>query len=116
MLGKRLIHDKWMLFLVLIVTLLVAFSLLSVLLRIDTSQQITIVRYKTSLGLSGFDRGPSSDLYSFAFMALIAGVSSILIARKVYYLRRSAALLSLSLAIIVLFFNIIVSGALLNLQ
>ncbi len=116
MVGKRLLHDKLILFLVLVVGLLTVFSVLSVFLRVDAAQQITIIRYKPSLGLAGFERGSSDRLYEFGLFAAIVAVSAVIVTRKVYYLRRTAAILVLGLSAVVLVMNIVVSGALLNLQ
>ena len=113
---KRLLHDKFVILLMLVCILLMLFSVFLVLLRVDTGQPIAIVRYKTSLGVAGFERGASTQLYSFVYMALISGVGGVVLARRIYRLRRTLAVTLLSLTVVVLIFNIIVSNALLNLQ
>ncbi len=113
---KRLLHDKWVILLMLITALLMLFCVLFVLLRVETTQQVAILRYKTNLGPAGFDRGPASKLYAHMYLALISGVGSIVLARRVYKLRRSLSILLLMLANIVLLFNLVVANALLNLQ
>lgn len=91
-------------------------NVISVVFRIDTSQSVAITRYQVALGLAGFERGSPSELYSFALAALVIAVSAILLSARLYWLRRSVSIIILSLAIVALLFNLIVSSAILNLQ
>jgi hypothetical protein len=116
MFTKKYFQDRTMLFLNFIVLLGAAVNIVATVLRIDTTQSVSIIRYQVSLGLAGFQRASVIQLYSFAIMALIVAVTAILVSAKVYHRRRALSTLVLSLAIIALFFNLIVSGAILNLQ
>jgi hypothetical protein len=111
---KKYFQDRPVLFLNLIVVLGALINVISVVLRIDTSQTVAITRYQASLGL--FERGSTTELYSFAIAAVVIAVAAILLSARLYWLRRSLSLVVLLLAIITLLFNLIVSGAILNLQ
>lgn len=91
-------------------------NIISVVLRIDTSQTVAITRYQVALGLAGFERGSPAELYSFALAAIIIAVVTILLSARVYWLRRPISIVVLALGVVALFFNLIVSGAILNLQ
>lgn len=114
--SKKYFQDRPILFLNLIIILGTLINIISVILQIDTSKTVVITRYLVALGIGGFDRGSASELYSFAIAALIIAVSSILISARIYWKRRELSIVILSLAIVALLFNLIVSGAILNLQ
>lgn len=116
MFTKKYLQDRPILFLNLVVILGAIINVLAIVLRIDTSKSVAIIRYRTSLDLAGFDRSSVSDLYSFAIAALLFAVLAVVLSAKMYSQRRMLSLLLLSLTIIALVFNLIVSGAILNLQ
>ena len=114
--SKKYFQDRPILFLNLVVILGAISNVIAVVLRIDTSQQVTTIRYQLALGLGGFTRGEPTELYSFALVAIIIAVAAILFSARLYWMRRSLSIVVLCLAIIALLFNLIVSGAILNLQ
>lgn len=114
--SKKYFQDRPILFLNLVVVLVALINIISVVLRIDTSQTVAITRYQVALGLAGFERGSPAELYSFAVAAIIIALSAIVLSARIYDLRRTVSLVVLSLAIVALFLNLIVSGAILNLQ
>lgn len=116
MFTKKYFQDRPVLFLNLIVVLGVFITVIATTLRIDTSKTVSIFRYQTSLGLAGFQHSGVSELYSFAIAAVVIAVVAIIVSARLYIQRRSLSLLILSLTIVALLFNLIVSGAILNLQ
>lgn len=114
--SKKYFQDRPILFLNLLVVLGALINIITVVLRIDTSQTVAITRYQVALGLAGFERGSPAELYSFALAAVVIAITAILLSARVYWLRRSISIVVLALAIIALFFNLVVSGAILNLQ
>lgn len=116
MFSKKYFQDRAILFLNLIIFLGALINIVATILRINTSQSVAIIRYQTSLGLAGFQRADVLQLYSFSVAALLIAALAILVSAKVYKRRRSLSLLVLTLAIVALFFNLLVSGAILNLQ
>jgi hypothetical protein len=116
MFTKKYFQDRPILFLNLIILLGAVINMLAVLLRVNTGQSIAIIRYQTSLGLAGFERADAYQLYSFAVMAVLLSIVAVILSARVYKLRRYLSIMILSLTIIALLFNLIVSGAILNLQ
>jgi len=116
MFSKKYFQDRSILFLNLVVILGAIINVIAVTLRINTSQSIAIIRYQVALGLAGFQRASVVQLYSFAIAALLMAAVAVLLSARLYKQRRSLSLLILWLTIIALVFNLIVSGAILNLQ
>ena len=116
MFSKKYFQDRPILFLNLVVVLGAIINSIAIALRIDSSQTVTIIRYQVALGLSGFQRGSVAQLYGFILLAVLISVFAILFSAKIYKQRRSLSILILSLTIVALLFNLIVSGAILNLQ
>ncbi len=114
--SKKYFQDRPILFLNLIVSLGALFNVISVILRLDTSQTIAITRYQLALGLAGFERGSTTELYGFAVFAVVIAVAAIFISARVYFIKRPLSIVILSLTIVALLFNLIVSSAILNLQ
>ena len=116
MFTKKYFQDRPVLFLNLLVVLGALITVIATTLRIDTSKTAAIFRYQTALGLAGFQRADVTELYSFAIAAIVIAAVAIFVSARLYKQRRSLSLLVLSLTIIALLFNLIVSGAILNLQ
>jgi H+/Cl- antiporter ClcA len=116
MFPKKYFQDRTLLFLNLIVVLLALINIIAAVLRINTSQSIAIIRYQVALGLAGYQRASVWQLYSFALAAVLMGVVAVFLSARIYKERRVLSILVLSLTIIALIFNLIVAGAILNLQ
>jgi hypothetical protein len=116
MFTKKYFQDRPILFLNLIVILGALINIISTTLRIDASQNIVILRYQVALGLAGFQRGSVVQLYSFAVAALLMAIIAVFLSARLYNQRRALSILILSLTIIALFFNLVVSDAILKLQ
>lgn len=115
---KRFFHDQLILLLMLIMALLTIFNVLSVFLRIDTQQSIATVRYQMEEqgAIPTFFDGSPTALYNFAAAAIVFTILNTIIALRIYDKKRAYAVVVFGLTIIVLLFNIVVSGAILNLQ
>jgi len=116
MFTKKYFQDRPILFLNLVVVLGALINIIAVLLRVDTSRDVSIVRYQAALGLSGYPKGSMTELYSFAVFAALIAIFAIFLSVRLYPQKRSLSILILCLTIITLLFNLIVSGAILNLQ
>lgn len=116
MFNKKYFQDRPILFLNLIVILGAIINIFAIALRIDTTQTVTIIRYQVALGLSGFQRANTLQLYGFIFLAILISIFAVFFSAKIYQQRRSLSLMVLSLTIIALLFNLIISNAVLNLQ
>ncbi|MEM6998134.1 MAG: hypothetical protein AAF413_04450 [Patescibacteria group bacterium] len=115
-LSSKYFKDKVILLLGLILGLLTMFSVISVMLRADGSQSSTILRYWTIQGAAEFEKQSPTELYSFAIFAVLALIIGVYVSYKVYEIYRPASITTLLLAQFLMFSNIIVSGAILNLQ
>ena len=116
MFTKKYFQDRPILFLNLVVVLGALINVIATTLRIDTSRQVSIIRYQAALGLSGYPKGGLIELYGFAAFAVLVAVVAVLLSARLYKQQRSLSLLILWLTIVLLLFNLIVSGAILNLQ
>lgn len=116
MFTKKYFQDRPILFLNLVVILGALINIITVSLRVDTSQTVTTIRYIIALDLAGFKQGTATQLYGFAAIAAIMAIVAIILSVRLYSQRRSLSLLVLSLTVVALLFNLIVSGAILNLQ
>jgi len=116
MFSKKYFQDRLILFLHIAVVATALLSVVASLLRIDTTKSVTIVRYEVIKGLAGYSRADTLELYSFAIAAILIPAISIFIAAKVYSMQRALSVVVLLLALIVLFFLFVVSGAIYNLQ
>ncbi len=116
MFSSKFFKDKSILLSTLVLGLLALFNVISVVLRADTSQSSTILRYWTLQGAPDFEKQGPEQLYSFALFAVIAFVIALVISYKLYDVYKPAAYTLLILTKLAIFLNIIVSGAILNLQ
>jgi hypothetical protein len=116
MFSKKYFQDRPILFLNLILTLGMIINVIAVALRVNTGQTVTIIRYQVNLGLAGFQRANTYQLYGFIIAAVIITAVAIFLSARLYKIKRSLSILILVLSIILLLFNLIVSGAILNLQ
>lgn len=116
MFEKKYFQDRPILFLNLVVILGALINIIAPLAWIDTSQSVATVRYIAALDIAGYIQGGATELYGFAVFSAIISVVAILVSARLYSQKRALSLLILSLTIIVLLFNLIISGAILNLQ
>lgn len=114
---KKYFHDRLVLVLLSASVFLAVLSSVLIFLRLDSSRTDGyIVQYRANLGVSAFKTGSSSDLYAFiAFAAIILVVHTIM-SIKVYSEHRSLAVTILSMGVLLLTINMIVSNALLVLR
>lgn len=116
MFTKKYFQDRPILFLNLLIIFGALINVIAVALRINTSQPVTIIRYQVNLGLAGFERASNYQLYGFVALAILISLVAIFLSARLYTIRRSLSILLLVLTIVALVFNLIVSGAILNLQ
>jgi len=116
-LPKKFLHDRTVLFLVTLITLILVIGVSVVLLRFDASKNpTTTVAYRPSIVGSQYQSGKPIDIYSMAvYMVVTAGVGIFLSAR-IYIVRHALAIFMLSSTALLLIFAIRVSWSLINLQ
>ena len=113
---KSYIHDKVTVFFNLVVILLGVFNSLLVVLRVDTTQSVAIIRNNTTLGLAGFERASSAALYQFLLIALLITIGNTIVSIRVHTIKRGLSLMVLGLTIVALVFLIVISTAILGLH
>lgn len=92
------------------------FSVLVVLFRIDTSQSVAIIRWQSQLGLAGFERAASTQLYSFVVASILFATTAVFLSARLFHIKRYLSVVCLSLTVLTLLLNIIVSFSILSLQ
>lgn len=111
---KHFFHDRAILVLLAVNTLLVLFVVLFILLKIDPAESTThIVQYRSNLGIARFKPGPTSEFRTFALFALIEYGFGLLLSVRLYVHRRHLSLTILSLTTFLLVLCAVVSNALL---
>ena len=113
---KSYINDKIVVFFNLLVILVGVFATLLVLLRVDTTQAVAIIRNNTTLGLAGFEKSSASSLYQFMIIAIMIMVGNTVISMRVHAIKRGASLLVLGLSLIAEVFLVVISAAILGLH
>jgi hypothetical protein len=108
---KSYYHDKSILSLLAVNAGLFLLSISNVLLNVDTEASDTsIISYRSSRGIQL--SGPTSDLYQFAFFAIIVTVFAVVLSMKLYSHRRHLAISILGLNVITLLLCLVVFNAL----
>lgn len=111
---KHFFHDRTVLILLGVNTLLVLFVVLFILLKIDPAQGSThIVQYRSNLGISRFKSGSITEFRTFALFAVIQYTFSWLLSIKLYVHRRHLSLAILGLTTFLLILSGVVCNALL---
>ena len=114
---KKFFHDHIVLLLLSINAFLALTVVALVLLRLGSSQSTGyIVQYRPSLGISTFQSGSVSGLFSFIGFSLLALVTHAFLSLRAYHVRRQLSLAILRLGVLLQVLTLIVSNALLALR
>lgn len=110
---KKYFHDKSVLALLGVNAALFVLAVSNVLFNVDTNlNSVSIISYRSSRAIQV--SGPTSDLYQFAFFALIVTVVTVLLSVKLYPLRRHLAVSLLGLNIVTMVLCLVIFNALLR--
>jgi hypothetical protein len=114
---KKYFHDRLVVLLLAINAFLVVVGAILVLFRIDSSRSAGyIIEYRANFGVGEFRTGKSLDLASFVFFQVVNIAIAVMLSMRIYNLRRHAAILLLSLAVLLSVLSIVVSNALIGLR
>jgi hypothetical protein len=91
-------------------------TILLVLLGVDTTQSIAIVRNNTMLGIAGFEKADTSSLYQIVILAFGIFLVHTTLAIRLREKLRSYAVLTLSLGVVAQIFLVVVASSILNLN
>jgi len=114
---KRFLHDRLVLLLITLISVLTVLGVSLVLIRFDASRNpTTTIAYRPNITGSQYQSGKPIDIYTLAlFMLVVAGAAAFLSSR-VYYLRRSLSIFILGSSLFLLLISIVVANALISLQ
>lgn len=108
-------HDRSVLLLLAVNSILVITGILLVLFQLDSSKGNTYYIQFRGVSSSGeFKTGNAYDMSSFVLFFLISFAVSLLISTRIYHQRRNLALSALAMTGILALFAIVVSGSLLG--
>lgn len=114
---KKYFHDHLVLLLLSVNAFLAIAGSIFILLRLSTSHGTGyIVQYRSSLGIDAFRTGSLTDLISFIAFAVLVLVIHTALSLRAYKIHRQLAIAVLSLGILLLVLDIIISNALLALR
>lgn len=112
--SKKYFHDHLVLLLLSIQGFLAVAGSIFVLLRLSNNHSAGhIVAYRPSLGVNAYQPGSVTELLSFTGFALLVLLIHTTLSMRTYNIHRQLSISILSLGILLLVLNVIVSNALL---
>lgn len=114
---KKFLHDRLVLLLITLMSILVVIGVSVVLLRFDVSRNpTTIVAYRPNITGTQYISGKPIDIYSLAVFMIMTAIASIAISSRIYIAKRYAALFLLSSTVFLLIVSTIVANSLISIQ
>jgi hypothetical protein len=114
---KKFLHDRTVLLLITLISLVVVIGVSVVLLRFDASKNpTTTVAYRPSIVGSQYQSGKPIDIYSLALYMLITAAVGVFLSARIYRIRHYLSIFLLSSTALLLILAIRVSWSLINLQ
>ncbi|MDB5160787.1 MAG: hypothetical protein JWO96_167 [Candidatus Saccharibacteria bacterium] len=114
---KKFLHDRLVLALVTLMSLLTVIGVSLVLIRFDASRNpTTTVAYRPNITGSQYQSGKPIDIYVLALFMLLTAVLAVILSNRIYGVRRYLAVFMLSAEAFLLLVAIIVSNSLISLQ
>lgn len=112
---KHFFHDKTVLILLTVNSVLALFAVLYIVLRVDPAEATTrIVQYRSNLGISAFKQGSTTEIQLIALFAALQYAFSWVLAIRMYAHRRHMSIVVLALTTFILLLTPIVTDALLR--
>jgi hypothetical protein len=110
-------HDRSILLLLVLNSVLVVVGILSILFRLDNSKGSSyFIEFRANVGIGEFKTGSHIDILGFVAFLLAIFVIAIMISRRSYHERRQVAVAILMLTILLSVLTILVSNSLLVLR
>ncbi len=115
--SKKFLHDRVVLLLISLITLLVVVGVSVVVLRFDVSKNpTTIVAYRPNISGASYQSGRPIDIYSLAvYMILTSGIG-VFLSMRTYRVRHSISIFILASTALLLILATIVANSLISLQ
>ena len=114
---KKFLHDRLVLLLITVMSILVVIGISIVLLRFDVSRNpTTIVSYRPNVSGTQYISGKPIDIYSLAVFMIFTAAAAVIISSHIYAAKRQAALFLLSSTVFLLILSMIVANSLISIQ
>lgn len=115
--SKKYLHDRVVLILITLISLLLAFGVSMILLRFDVSKNpTTIVEYRPNISGSSYVSGKPIDIYSLAIFMLIISAAAVALSARIYHIRKYLAIFILAATLFLLLLTIRISWSIISLQ
>ena len=110
-------HDRAVLLLITVISVLVVIGVSLVLLRFDVSRNpTTIVAYRPNIAGTQYLSGKPIDIYSLALFMIFTSVAAIGLSSRIYTVKKPAALFVLTSTVFLLILSTIVANSLISIQ
>lgn len=114
---KNYLHDRLVLLLITVVSILTVIGVCIVLLRFDPSRNpTTIVGYRPNISGTIYQPGRTIDIYTLAIYMVFTAAAAIFLAAKTYHVRRFVSVFVLTSSIFLLILSTIVANSLISIQ
>lgn len=114
---SRYFHNRSILLLLIINSVLVLLGSLLILFRLDSNTTTNyIIEYRANLGIAEYEIGSALDMAGFVFFLLINFAICVFISLRAYVARKHVAVMILAVSALLSLLTIIVSLALLGLR
>ena len=111
---KKYIHDRVILLLLVVNTILAALGIIMILLNLGgTPANGYIVEYRANLGLSAFKTGSVSTFIGFILFAVFSTAFNAYLSIRVFHVRRALSVGALAMSLLLMVLFIVVSNTLL---
>lgn len=115
--SKKYLHDRVVLGLITVMSILLVVGVSLVLLRFDVSKNpTTIVAYRPNISASSYISGKPADIYSLALFMVIISAAAVALSARIYHIRKYLAVFILSATVFLLLLAIRVSWSVISLQ
>ncbi len=114
---SRYFHNRSILLLLIINSILVLFGSLAVLFRLDSGTTTNyIIEYRANLGIGEYEIGSALDIAGFVFFLIINFALCVFISLRSFAVRKNVAIMILAISCLLSLLTIIVSNALMALR
>lgn len=117
MTKKNFFYDHLVLLLLSINVFVAVMTFIEIIIRISATHRSSyFIQYRPILGTGAYKTGSQIDLISFSVFAIIITGINFLLSQKVYKIHRQLSVLVLSIGILLLALNLIISNSLIQLR
>jgi hypothetical protein len=116
-LPKKFLHDRLVLLLITLISVLLVVGVSVVLLRFDVSKNpTTVVAYRPNISGASYQSGKPIDIYSLAVFMVVAAVGGVVLGAKIYGVRRYVSIFMLTSTVFLLIMATRVAWSIISLQ